>query len=189
MELLEAEIVLFAKFQERLKWDKKELIDAIQKLIDQRDDDLEELRLAMLRDPKHGDDDESSQSEEEEDVPLYVEKEESLLNDQLEWLDHQEDHTDENEALEHAAGEVEKEGKEKSKEFTESDFEEGEVKEKEKKKANGHHDAHHGAHGHHSYGNESSGYFLDDGEDQPYTKMERLREPPELDINDTIPGQ
>jgi len=109
MELLEGEIVLFAKFQERLKWDKKELIDAIQKLIDQRDDDLEELRLAMLRDAKNGDDDESSQSEEEEDVPLYVEKEESLLDDQLEWLDHQEDHTDENEALEHAAGEFEKE--------------------------------------------------------------------------------
>lgn len=193
MEMLEAELVLFAKFQERLKWDKKELVDDIQKLIDQRDEDLEALRRARLREGAE-EEESNSQSgegeEEEEDVPLYMEKEESLLNEQLEWLDHNSDHTEEDEAMEDAAGvHRDKPDKEKTVEYSEKDWSEeaGDSKKKKEKDHHGHGHAH--AHGYYGKQPEEGGYYLDDGEEAPYTKMERLREVPDLVINDNIPGE
>jgi hypothetical protein len=194
MEMLEAEIVLFAKFQERIKWDKKELVDDIQKLIDQRDEDLEALRRDRIRRGIGADEDSDAQSEDEseEDVPLYMEKEESLLDEQLEWLQHDSDHADQDDAMEEAAGRSKnKSSKEKSVEYSEKDLdeEEGGSKEPKKKDGQGHADHHDGHYSGYGKRPEETGYYMDDGEEHPYTKMPRLRESPDLVINDNIPGQ
>lgn len=186
---LQAEIVLFAKFQSRLKWDKKELIDDIQKLVDQRDDDLEQLRKAKkLLEDQDSESGESGEGSEEDSVPAFLEKTESLIDEQMEMLGHHEDHSEEDSALSHEAkGEKDDDGK--GKDFVEQDFERAEGKAPGKKKPVHAHDDHHGSYGGYGAKEPSEGYYVHDGEEPPYTKMEPLRVAPDLDINDAIPGQ
>lgn len=195
MSLLEGEILILSKFQERLKKDKEELNSDIMKLLAKRDADLEELRKAQakVKDQPEEEEEESSESrfggQFHDDIDTYVQHEMDELDHDLDHL-HQghEDHS-EDEAMEKHAGHDENEDKSKNVEYTESDFEEEAEKPKKKKKAHDHHDDHHHHYPYPKKTEPPSGYFLDDGESSPYTKMEPLRIVKENIQDEGIPGQ
>lgn len=192
MGLLEGEILILSKFQERLKKDKEELNSDIIALLGKRDADLEELRKAQLKARKEDEEEHESDesgSEEDEDMDSFVQHKMNELDEDLEHLHEGHENESEDEAMERQAGHGETEEKSKNVEYTESDFEDEPQKTKKQKKAHNNHDDHHHSYSYGKKSDQPSGYFLDDGEESPYTKMEPLRVVADSIQDDGIPGQ
>ena len=188
LEILEPEMLLFSKFQGRLKSDKSELINLIEKLLDQRDQDLKDLKARRkdeANDYEFEDDEHSKKSSEEipeENLPEDLEHQIAELDSEIGALHSKNDEHELNEALDHSIKAKPKEPKEKFIVYQETTF----LEEGDKKVGPADHGGHADHHGGHAVYPVSAGvgspekligYFLDDAEDPPYTFMEKLKIP------------
>lgn len=187
LEILEPELLLFSKFQNRLKNDKSELINKIEALLEQRDKDLKDLKLRKKHELEENEDDsgqdssKKSSEETEKDLAEDLENEVAQIDSQIDALHSDDDEHRMNEALEHSVGTQVKEPNEKFVVYQETTFPETE-NHKSGAAAHAGHGDHHGGQAYPVTGQKGMpekdvGYSLDDGQESPYTVMEKLKMP------------
>lgn len=190
IDILEPELLLFSKFQSRLKNDKIDLINKLKQLLIKRKADLDALNDERDHehdgdshsDGEHGNHDEHSGDT--HGLEEELEHESSEIDQQLDQIHakHNIEHLEEE--IEHEIHKPNEEDKEKFVDYVEKDYSEQPPKQGKPAKVHAHHDDHH--HPYPSYPKpekkKEEGYFLDDGEESPYTKMERLFIPKDLTV-------
>ena len=182
LEILEPELLLFSKFQNRLKNDKSELINEIEALLEQRDKDLKLRKKHELEENETDTDQDSSKKSSEEtekDLAEDLENEVAEIDSQIDALHSDDDEHRMNEALEHSLGEKIKEPNEKFVVYQEATFPQT-GNHKSGAAAHAGHGDHRGGQAYPVTGQKGMpeidvGYSLEDGQESPYTVMEKLK--------------